>query len=87
MRPHLVVFIAALVAVFAAALPRAQMAPWNNAGLSGPPSGPSGPAPRRDLSGTWDAGFAGVQPTGHIAAIRQAPVVSVSGDAQKLRSH
>ena len=68
MRPHLVVFIAASVAFFATALPRAQMAPWNNAGLSGPPSGPSGPAPRRDLSGTWDAGFAGVQPTGHTAA-------------------
>jgi hypothetical protein len=44
------------------------MQPWNNAGLSAPPSGPSGPAPRRDLSGTWDAGFAGVQPTGHMAA-------------------
>jgi hypothetical protein len=44
------------------------MAPWNNAGLSEPPKGPSGPAPRRDLSGTWDAGFAGVQPTGHTAA-------------------
>jgi hypothetical protein len=68
MRPHLVVFIAASVAVLAAALPLAQMQPWNNAGLSAPPSGPSGPAPRRDLSGTWDAGFAGVQPTGHMAA-------------------
>jgi hypothetical protein len=44
------------------------MQPWNNAGLSAPPSGPSGPPPRRDLSGTWDAGFAGVQPTGHMAA-------------------
>ena len=69
MRPHLVVFIAASsVAVFAAALPLAQMAPWNNAGLAEPPSGPSRPAPKRDLSGTWDAGFPGVQPTGHIAA-------------------
>ena len=68
MRPHLVVFIAASVAVFAAALPNAQMKPWNNAGLSEPPSGPSGPAPRRDLSGTWDAGRDGIQPTGHIAA-------------------
>src|SRR5512138_3086455 len=67
MRPQLVVFIAASVAVFAAALPRAQMAPWNNAGLSEPPKGPSGPAPRRDLSGTWDAGMAGIQPTGHVA--------------------
>jgi len=68
MRPHLLVLIAASVAVVAVALPRAQMQPWNNAGLSAPPSGPSGPAPRRDLSGTWDAGFAGVQPTGHMAA-------------------
>jgi hypothetical protein len=68
MRPHLVVFIAASVAVFGAALPRAQMKPWNNAGLSGPRSGPSGPAPRHDLSGTWDAGNAGIQPTGHVAA-------------------
>ena len=68
MRPRLVVLIAASVAVFAAALPRAQMKPWNNAGLSGPPAGPAGPAPRRDLSGTWDAGNAGIQPTGHVAA-------------------
>lgn len=68
MRPRLVVLIATSVAVFAAALPGAQMAPWNNAGLSEPAKGPSGPAPRRDLSGTWDAGFAGVQPTGHTAA-------------------
>ena len=68
MRPRLVVLIAAAVAVFAAALPLAQMKPWNNAGLSGPPSGPAGPAPRRDLSGTWDAGNAGIQPTGHVAA-------------------
>jgi len=68
MRPRLVVLIAALVAVFAAAVPLAQIKPWNNAGLSGPPSGPAGPAPRRDLSGTWDAGGAGIQPTGHVAA-------------------
>jgi len=68
MRPRLVVLIAASVAVFAAALPHAQLKPWNNPGLSGQPSGPSGPAPRRDLSGTWDAGNAGIQPTGHVAA-------------------
>jgi hypothetical protein len=68
MRPRLVVLIAASVAVFAAALPQAQMKPWNNAGLSGPPAGPAGPAPRRDLSGTWDAGNGGIQPTGHVAA-------------------
>ena len=68
MRPRLIIFIAAAVAVFAAVVPRAQMAPWNNAGLSGPPAGRPGPAPKRDLSGTWDAGNAGIQPTGHVAA-------------------
>jgi len=45
------------------------MKPWNNAGLApGGPAGPSAPAPRRDLSGTWDAGTGGIQPTGHVAA-------------------
>jgi hypothetical protein len=68
MRQHLALFVVASLAVFASVLTRAQMAPWNNAGLTGPPAGPSGPAPRRDLSGTWDAGNAGIQPTGHIAA-------------------
>jgi hypothetical protein len=68
MRRHSAVFIVALVTVFAAALTRAQMQPWNNAGLTGPPAGPSAPAPRRDLSGTWDAGTGGIQPTGHVAA-------------------
>src|SRR5437867_8903823 len=68
MRQHLVLFIVASLAVFASTLARAQIAPWNNAGLAGPPTGPSAPAPRRDLSGTWDAGMGGIQPTGHIAA-------------------
>jgi hypothetical protein len=68
MRGRLIVFIAASAAVLAAVLPRAQMAPWNNAGLSGPAAGRPGPAPRRDLSGTWDAGNLGIQPTGHVAA-------------------
>jgi hypothetical protein len=68
MRPRLVVFVALSVAVLAAALTRAQMAPWNNSGLTGVPSGRAAPAPRRDLSGTWDAGMGGVQPTGHVAS-------------------
>ena len=68
MRQHVALFVVAALAVFAAALPLAQMKPWNNAGLSGPPAGPAGPAPRRDLSGTWDAGMGGIQPTGHVAA-------------------
>jgi len=69
MRQHLALFVVASLAVFASALTSAQMKPWNNAGLApGVPAGPSAPAPRRDLSGTWDAGTGGIQPTGHIAA-------------------
>src|SRR5262249_58767663 len=44
-----------------------EMKTWNIAGVARPPSGPSGPAPRRDLVGTGDAGMAGIQPTGHVA--------------------
>lgn len=68
MRRHLALLVVAALAVFASALASAQMAPWNNAGLAGPPAASSAPAPRRDLSGTWDAGNAGIQPTGHVAA-------------------
>jgi hypothetical protein len=67
MRSHLV-FLTLSAAILVAAFPYAQTKPWNNSGLSGPPAGTAGPAPRRDLSGTWDAGMAGVQPTGHTAA-------------------
>ena len=68
MRRHLVLFFVASTAVFTSALALAQMKPWNNAALDGPPSGTPGPAPRRDLSGIWDAGTGGIQPTGHVAA-------------------
>ena len=68
MRQHLALFIVASLAIFASALTSAQMKPWNNSGLAGVPAGPSAPAPRRDLSGTWDAGTGGIQPTGHVAA-------------------
>ena len=69
MRQHLALFVVASLAVFASAVTLAQRKPWNNAGLApGVPAGPSAPAPRRDLSGTWDAGTGGIQPTGHIAA-------------------
>ena len=68
MRPRLVALVAVSVAVCAAALTSAQMTPWNNSGLTAVPTGPSAPAPRRDLSGTWDSGAAGIQPTGHVAA-------------------
>jgi hypothetical protein len=70
MRQHFGVFILASAAFLASTLVHAQMKPWNNPGLGGMPPGPSAsaPAPRRDLSGTWDAGNGGIQPTGHIAS-------------------
>jgi hypothetical protein len=63
------IFVMASVAMLASALTFAQMKPWNNPGLGRtPPAGPSGPAPRRDLSGTWDAGAGGIAPTGHVTS-------------------
>ena len=42
---------------------------WNSAGLEqsafGPPKTASPPAPRRDLTGVWDSGGAGIAGTGH----------------------
>jgi len=59
--------VAAVVALALSSIMRAQQAPqmlpWNNAGLGqgrGQASGPVAPAPRRDLSGIWDAGGAGI---------------------------
>ena len=69
MRRHLALLIVAAMAVLASSLTRAQVQPWNNAGLApGAPPAATASAPRRDLSGTWDAGNGGIQPTGHIAA-------------------
>jgi hypothetical protein len=68
MRQHVVIFMMVSIAVVTSVLTRAQMKPWNNSGLVQTPAGPSAPAPRRDLSGTWDAGTGGIQPTGHVAA-------------------
>jgi hypothetical protein len=58
----------ALAVVLTAALTRAQMKPWNNAGLAGSPAASSAAAPHRDLSGIWDAGQGGIQPTGYNVA-------------------
>ena len=45
---------------------------WNSSGLPRSAFEPSqakpGPAPRRDLTGTWDAGAGGIQGPGHVAA-------------------
>jgi hypothetical protein len=87
MRPRRIVFIAASVAVFAMALPRAQVKPWNNAGLSGPPSGAAGPAPRRDLSGTWDAGTPGIQPDRtHRRSVHPARRADVQSQSPRKRN-
>lgn len=47
-------------------LSQAQWQTWNNPGLRGYPMNvdPDGPAPRRDLTGIWDAAGAGIQPQG-----------------------
>jgi hypothetical protein len=47
-----------------------QNQPWNNSGLAQSPnapqaSGPAAPAPRRDISGIWDAGGAGIGARGY----------------------
>jgi hypothetical protein len=53
------------------AAPRAQVnQPWNNPGLAAVPSqqqaASSAPAPRRDLTGIWDAGGGGISGPGHV---------------------
>ena len=70
MRHFVIVFIIAGAALLTSTLSRAQMKPWNNAGLGTLPPAPSdsAPAPRRDLSGMWDAGNPGIQPTGHATS-------------------
>ena len=51
---------------------RAQILPWNNAGMAQgqnqQQTGPAAPAPRRDLSGIWDAGGAGIGARGATPA-------------------
>src|SRR2546430_14868674 len=73
MRLHFIVFIIASATLLVPGRAHAQMKPWNNAGvglsgLSETPKGPSGPAPRRDLSGLWDGGAGGIQPTRYNGA-------------------
>jgi len=50
----------------------AQILPWNNAGMAQgqnqAQAGPAGPAPRKDLSGIWDAGGAGIGARGATPA-------------------
>jgi hypothetical protein len=70
MPKRFVVFVAASAAVLTSALTLAQSKPWNNSGLSSStplPPASSLPAPRRDLTGTWDAGVGGIAGAGHAA--------------------
>jgi hypothetical protein len=58
--------------VMASAITFAQTQPWNNSGIAQSPNperiGPAGPAPRRDLTGIWDAGPAGISGPGHTGS-------------------
>ena len=68
-----IVSIVTSVAVLAgAAVTLAQNQKWNSPGLPAGgdqrPQSAAGPAPRRNLSGIWDAGAAGVAGPGHIGA-------------------
>ena len=65
-------FVVAAVAVCTFPL-SAQNNKWNFPGLAQvdqkpQAAGAGAPAPKRDLSGIWDAGFAGIAPRGHAAA-------------------
>src|SRR5215467_4347883 len=67
----IVPIVAASAAWLASSAVRAQLQPWNNAGLAQArlqPAGTSGPAPRRDLTGIWDAGGAGIGARGATPA-------------------
>ena len=56
-----VVMITSALAVAQTSSQVLQNLPWNNPGWRTlPPAGPPAPAPRRDLSGTWDAGSNGI---------------------------
>src|SRR5262245_23462646 len=72
MSNRIVVLVAATAIVVGALLPTAQTLPWNNPGNaqnpSQAPAGPAGPAPRRDLTGIWDAGGGGIAGPGHVAS-------------------
>ena len=67
-----IVLVSLIALISSPGLARAQT--WNNIGLprsafepSQSPS-PSAPAPPRDLTGIWDAGFAGIAGPGHVGA-------------------
>lgn len=57
------VMVATAIALMVMAVPHAQV--WNSHGMiSGEQPAKTGPAPKRDMTGTWDAGGAGIAPRG-----------------------
>jgi len=71
MKRFLAPVVAAVAVLSLSPVTRAQLQPWNNSGLAQArnlPAPPSGPAPRRDLTGIWDAGGAGIGARGAMPA-------------------
>ncbi len=68
MNQRVVVGLVACVAVLAFS-PAGSAQVWNSGGLSNAElkAPPTGPAPKRDLTGTWDAGGAGIGGSGQAA--------------------
>lgn len=68
----IVPIVAAVAALTLSSVMRAQNLPWNNPGLAQsrnePQSGPAAPSPRRDLTGIWDAGGAGIGARGYVTS-------------------
>src|SRR3979409_1843465 len=65
-----VFIIGSAAALALSSVMRAQNQPRNNWGLAQSPNqqqqaGPAAPAPRRELTGIWDAGGAGIGPRGY----------------------
>lgn len=81
MRIISIMVITAAIALGGAAAAQAQAGSWNKSGeetnppATADPKAP--PATKRDLTGTWDAGFAGVAPTGQPTVAPLTP----AGDA------
>ena len=89
MRKGVALFVAAAAATLAwSTATFAQNEKWNNAGLAqtqlARAAGPGAPAPKRDLTGVWDAGGAGIGGGG--TGLQPAPLTSW-GDALGKTHH
>jgi len=71
-RPTAIVLAAAAVLAMSS-VAIGQIQPWNNTGLANTPNqqqetGATRPAPRRDISGIWEAGRGGIGARGHMTS-------------------